>query len=209
MPVRFSDFVFDAQSHELLRDSAPVHVSPKAFRLLEVLIDRRPAVVSKQHLLDEVWEGQIVEEENVKNLIAELREALDDSAEHPVIRTLHRIGYSFCAGTVETSRAEKTGWSLTDGITSYPISSLTLIGRSSECAIRLRSDSVSRVHARITAGGETPTIEDLGSKNGTHVAGRRIAEATRLSNGDIVRIGSVSLTVFRDELPPTRTIPPQ
>ncbi|MGZ8797566.1 MAG: FHA domain-containing protein [Thermoanaerobaculia bacterium] len=209
MPVRFGKFVFDVESHELLRGSAPVRVSPKAFRLLEVLIDRRPAVVTKQQLLDEVWEGQIVEEENVKNLIAELRKVLDDGAGHPVIRTVHRMGYSFCAEAVETSRAEKTGWSLNDGTTSYPISSLTLIGRSSECAIRLRSDSVSRVHARITVDGETPTIEDLGSKNGTQVAGQRIAEATRLSNGDIIRIGSVSLTVFSYDFLATRTIPPQ
>ncbi|HSP15095.1 MAG TPA: winged helix-turn-helix domain-containing protein [Thermoanaerobaculia bacterium] len=71
MPVRFGEFVFDTESRQPLNGGSDLHLSPKAFRLLEVLIARRPAVVSKQPLLDEIWEGQIVEEESVKNLVAE------------------------------------------------------------------------------------------------------------------------------------------
>jgi DNA-binding winged helix-turn-helix (wHTH) protein len=208
MPLRFGEFVLDPESHELLRRGSPLHVSPKAFRLLEVLVSRRPAVVTKQQLLDEVWEGQIVEEENVKNLVAELRRALDSSAEHPLIRTVHRLGYAFTGDAVEIDRVATTGWSLVGRNGTYAISGMTLIGRSAECQIRLQSESVSRVHARVTFDGPQPTIEDLGSKNGTLVDGQRIDGPTRLANGNIIRVGSILLTFVRDELLSTRSIPP-
>lgn len=209
MPLRFGEFVLDMECHELLKRGSPLHVSPKAFRLLEVLVGRRPALVTKQQLLDEVWEGQIVEEENVKTLVAELRRALDHSAERPLIRTVHRLGYAFTGDAVEIVRPAATGWSLFDSSETYAISGTTLIGRSAECQIRLSSESVSRVHARITFDGPQPTIEDLGSKNGTHVAGQRIDGPTPLASGDVIRVGSISLTIASDQFLSTRSIAPQ
>ena len=207
MPLRFGDFVFDAEGFQLLRGGTPIHLSPKAFRLLQVLIDRRPAVVSKQQLLDEVWEGQIVEEENVKNLIAELRKALgQDSSSAPLIRTAHRRGYAFCGVDGAADRHPAALWFLTDGTDVYPIRGSAVIGRSGECEIRVRSASVSRLHARLTAGAAGVTIEDLGSRNGTLVAGERIAKPTTIVSGDQITVGSVSFTLQRDTQQ-TATIP--
>lgn len=189
MIVRFGDFVFDGPAHLLTRSGASVHVSPKAFRLLELLISRRPSVVSKQQILDEVWPGQVLEEENVKNLIAELRRAIGDDA----IRTVHRVGYAFSADTESSLRPECT-WSFSTGKMTYPIAATTRIGRSGECEIQLHDAEVSRVHARVVPG-PPPVIEDLGSRNGTFVQGRRIDCATALCEGDVVQIGRVSLVV--------------
>ena len=71
----------------------------------------------------------------------------------------------------------------------------TLIGRDKQCAIRLATPDVSRRHCRLVvqelAGEELVTAEDLGSRNGTYVNGRRIAGRTRLDAGDTVRVGPV------------------
>ena len=55
------------------------------------------------------------------------------------------------------------------------------------------SPSVSRRHARVLITPDGAEIEDLGSKNGTFVGGRRIERATPLFNGDEIRLGSVRL----------------
>ena len=69
-----------------------------------------------------------------------------------------------------------------------------VLGRDPDAAVFLNHPGVSRRHAliRISAGGAT--IDDLGSKNGTFV-GNQLLEGTRaLTDGDIIRVGSVELT---------------
>src|SRR5205085_7546304 len=68
-----------------------------------------------------------------------------------------------------------------------------IIGRSADAAVRIRSDEVSRRHARIVVSAEGATIEDLGSRNGTLVRGRRIERPFDLQDGDEIQIGSVVL----------------
>jgi transcriptional regulator with PAS, ATPase and Fis domain len=76
-----------------------------------------------------------------------------------------------------------------------------VIGRDSDCDVVLDHDRVSRRHARlrITDAGDACTIEDLGSRNGTHVAAR-LAPATPhvLRTGDTVAIGPFRLVVTRE-----------
>lgn len=206
MPLRFGDLVFDTESRQLLKGDSEVHLSPKAFQLLELLIERRPAVATKQQLLDEIWQGQFVEEENVKNLIAEVRRALGE--ESPVIRTVHRVGYAFSGEVVTVGREPDARWFVTDGNTSYPIRGSAVIGRSTECDIQIRSLSVSRMHARITVTPSGVAIEDLGSKNGTKVGGQRIEAPTPIRERDVITVGSVSLTLHSDAAL-TTTLPPQ
>jgi DNA-binding winged helix-turn-helix (wHTH) protein len=207
MPLRFGDFILDAQCCQLLRDGAQIHLSPKAFRLLEVLIDHSPAVVTKQQLLDEVWEGQIVEEENIKNLIAELRKALrDDRSGAPLIRTAHRRGYAFCGEVRAADRQPSPMWFLDSGDDVYPIRGSAVIGRNPDCEIRMRSGSVSRLHARLTISPSGVMIEDLGSRNGTVVAGQRIDQPTAVVSGDVIKIGTVAFTLRHDSQQ-TSTIP--
>ena len=63
------------------------------------------------------------------------------------------------------------------------------IGRSAQNAIRLSDRSVSRVHARIIRTKRGVYVRDENSSLGTYVNGQRIAGPTRLSHGDIIRIG--------------------
>ena len=70
-----------------------------------------------------------------------------------------------------------------------------LIGRGADAAIWIDDESVSRRHARISIGPSGATIEDLGSKNGTYIGGRKLRRASPLSNRHIVRIGPATLTL--------------
>ena len=80
------------------------------------------------------------------------------------------------------------------------------IGREPDNHVVIAQASASRHHARIVVSNGEATLEDLGSKNGTFVAHKRIT-STRLSDGDELRLGSVTLT-FRIEPPqgPTDTV---
>ena len=72
----------------------------------------------------------------------------------------------------------------------------TLIGRSPECEIFLDDVTVSRRHAELERTGETFTIRDLGSLNGTYVNRHRI-ESTELADDDEVQIGKYRLTFLK------------
>jgi transcriptional regulator with PAS, ATPase and Fis domain len=81
-----------------------------------------------------------------------------------------------------------------------PRKSELTIGRESRCDIVIEDDSVSRTHAEIRNG----TVRDLGSRNGTRIAGKRLeaGDAVALEVGSVVEIGSALIVVQRTR--PTR-----
>ena len=84
----------------------------------------------------------------------------------------------------------------------WPLSRTTplIIGRHEECQVTLPDRQVSRNHARIFWDGSAYAIEDLGSKNGTHVNGVDIADAPHsLSDGDEVQIALRFKMAFVDD----------
>ena len=70
-----------------------------------------------------------------------------------------------------------------------------LIGRDRDAVVWIDDESVSRRHARISIGDGGASIEDLGSKNGTSVGGKKIRETAQLADRDVVRIGPATLTL--------------
>jgi pSer/pThr/pTyr-binding forkhead associated (FHA) protein len=74
-----------------------------------------------------------------------------------------------------------------------------LIGRRSDCAVAIEAPSVSRVHARLDVTREKLRIEDLRSKNGTFVSGRRIEGAADILARGEVKIGEVLVEIARLE----------
>ena len=81
----------EAQTRSVLVDGQPAKLSGRAFDLLEALMVRRDRVVSKQELLDVVWPGLIVEENNLQVHVMNLRKALGADA----IVTVSGRGYQF------------------------------------------------------------------------------------------------------------------
>jgi pSer/pThr/pTyr-binding forkhead associated (FHA) protein len=83
-----------------------------------------------------------------------------------------------------------------------------VLGRDPDVEVCLDSPGVSRRHARITIAGDSATIEDLGSKNGTSVGDQRLDGSRSLGDGDTIRIGSVALTFTVVRAPSsTETVP--
>jgi hypothetical protein len=78
----------------------------------------------------------------------------------------------------------------------FPSGERTLIGRSPECDVFLDDVTVSRRHAELVRDGETFTISDLGSLNGTFVNRKRI-ESAELEDDDELQIGKCRLTFLR------------
>lgn len=71
-----------------------------------------------------------------------------------------------------------------------------LIGRDPGCDLMIMDRQVSRYHARLTPGKEGVMLEDLGSKNGTYVNGKRIEEPIFLQDGDMLQVALVQSFVF-------------
>lgn len=74
------------------------------------------------------------------------------------------------------------------------------VGRQGGCQIRVPVDTVSRQHAEFKLEGNQFTVRDLGSRNGTLVNGKRLAQAV-LSAGDVITIGPAVFVVRVDGHP--------
>jgi len=211
MPVRFGDFSLDRDRRQLTRSGEPVPLGRKAFDFLDLLVAERPRALSKEQIRDRVWPKTVVSESTLNGVVGELRAALGDSAHAPrYIRTVHGFGYAFAAEATESTAAAPAAASAPpSGLLTarllweerlIPLSpGENVLGRDENVSVRIDAPSVSRCHAliRITAG-EPPTIEDLGSKNGTWVAGCRIdRQQVPLKDGDVLRLGRIEL-IFLD-----------
>ena len=82
---------------------------------------------------------------------------------------------------------------------------LTTLGRDISNDIVLNDRETSRHHLRLTRSGDTMTIEDLGSTNGTFVNGKRVSGITPLQNGDMIGLGetvTLALEAYSSPTPP-------
>lgn len=88
----------DIADARLWRDGEAIPLQPKAFAMLAYLVARRGVLVSKDELLDAVWDGRYVGEAVLKSTAQLVRRALDDDPKAPVyLETVHRLGYRFIA----------------------------------------------------------------------------------------------------------------
>jgi DNA-binding winged helix-turn-helix (wHTH) protein len=188
MRVRFGAFLFDSTQRELTRGGASVPLSPKAFALLEALIEAAPAAVSKEALYERLWPRTFVEAGNLHNLASDIRTAFGDPS---VLRTVHRFGYAFEPAAVPD---EIVRYSIVVGKEEIPLHGGTnVIGRDAGDAVVLNAPEVSRHHARLVVNGPEVTLEDLGSKNGTFVGTTRVTTPVALREGDEIVIGKTRL----------------
>ena len=142
----FGDFVLDLDTHELVRAGAPVSLSPKAFELLDILVENHPKALSKTELQDRLWPGTFVVEKNLTNLVSEIREALGDDPVHPrFIRTVHRFGYAFREARRSEARRRRRH--------NLPVPLTNFIGRDQEFAELSRLVASTRLLTLTGAGG--------------------------------------------------------
>jgi DNA-binding winged helix-turn-helix (wHTH) protein len=195
MHVGFGECVFDSEARELIRRGRAVPLSPKAFQLLSLLLERRPQAVSRAELHDLIWPGVFVSYTSLPRVVTEVRHALADRSRRPrFVHTVHGFGYAFMGQDVQevpkfvlgapsrcSLRWGKRKIRLAEGD--------TLIGRGPDCGVQIDSDLVSRHHARIRIAGGKATLEDCQSKNGSYVRGKRVEGSVSLEDGDNIKIG--------------------
>ena len=171
MRVRFAEWTFDAATRELRRGEDVLHVPPKAFDLLHVLIAGRPRVFTKSELMRPIWPDTFVSEATLAALVGDLREIFGGGARaSTILRTAHGVGYAFCAEAVKDGQpaASSLCFRLVCGRREIDLPEGDhVIGRATGCLVWLDAPGVSRRHARLSVRGDRVVVEDLGSANGT------------------------------------------
>ena len=192
--VCFAAYQLDSDQRLLTRGGDVLHVTPKAFELLALLVTEAPRVLTKKELHERLWPDTFVSEATLVSLVKELRRTLGDrDARAPIIRTAHGVGYALAAKVVRPP-ARGTGvsrWIVAGGRRIPLQAGENLVGRDPASAICLDVAGVSRRHARIVVSDTDALVEDLGSKNGTAIGDDPLNGPRRLHDGDQLHVGPV------------------
>ncbi|WP_228375164.1 alpha/beta fold hydrolase [Demequina iriomotensis] len=119
---RFEDFELDPARFQLTRAGEPVRVEPRAFDLLRLLTSHHDRVVTKQEILEQVWETEFVSDAALTTALRTARRAVGDTgADQRVIRTAHGRGYRLVAPVEVVHRAaDDAGVALAARVASPP-----------------------------------------------------------------------------------------
>ncbi len=107
MAFQFEDFLLDPERRELRRANSLVALEPQVFDLLTHLIRNRDRVVTRDNLLDAIWNGRVVSDSTLASRINAARRAINDTGEEQrLIRTVARKGVRFVGDVVETRKPD-------------------------------------------------------------------------------------------------------
>lgn len=142
MIYRFAEFDLDRSRVELRRNGVPVATEPQVFALLLLLVENSQRMVSREELIEKVWDGRIVSESALDSRVKSARRALGDSGRtQHFIRTIHGRGFRFVAelrelaGGVEApDAAPKPPLAGGAGRPSIAVLPFRLIGSDATCA---------------------------------------------------------------------------
>lgn len=106
MQFRFGDCSLDVARRELRRAGEVVTVEPQVFDLIELLIRRRDRVLSRDDLIEQIWNGRIVSESTLATRINAARKAIgDDGTRQALIKTFSRKGVRFVGEVAQPTEA--------------------------------------------------------------------------------------------------------
>jgi len=108
MIYQFGPFELDLSTVELRAGGEASKLEPQVFALLALLIENRDRVVSKDEIIEKVWEGRVVSDAALSSRIKSARQALgDDGQAQRFIKTIHRVGFRF-VGEIRAYRAAQS-----------------------------------------------------------------------------------------------------
>jgi DNA-binding winged helix-turn-helix (wHTH) protein len=126
----FEEYAFDTDRRELHRGADVVSVAPQVFDMLDYLIRNRERVVSKDDLINAIWNGRIVSDAALTTRLNVARGAIGDTGEEQrLIKTLPRKGFRFVGPVREVQGLGCTA--VTDNRVEPPKPALTLPGKPS------------------------------------------------------------------------------
>jgi DNA-binding winged helix-turn-helix (wHTH) protein len=206
--LRFGDFELDLAAYALRSGDIAVSLERQPMELLRLLVEARGALVERAQIQAALWNtGVFVDHEAAINTaIRKLRRALGDAPEHPrFIQTVVGKGYRFVAPVHEESPTPaRVGYESQRRFPKYSIrrgaeefalvDGSNLIGRDPDAQVYIDHPSVSRRHALVSIGQSGAVIEDLGSRNGTFVNGRRVEGQAELHQRAVIGAGPIVMT---------------
>jgi TolB-like protein len=110
--IRFGSFEAELTSGQLRKGGVRIKLRHQSFQILSTLLEHPGQVITREDLRRRLWGDDVFVdvENNLNTAIAQLREALNDSADHPrYIETLPRYGYRFIAAVSETAARQQPG----------------------------------------------------------------------------------------------------
>jgi TolB-like protein len=98
MIYRFGPYELDLATVELRGNGQARNLEPQVFALLALLVENHDRLVSKEEIIEKVWDGRVVSDAAVASRVKSVRQALgDDGTSQRFIRTIHRQGFRFIA----------------------------------------------------------------------------------------------------------------
>lgn len=135
-PFNFGAYSLDRANELLWKGSEKIALRPKTFAVLKYLAERPGRLVTKQELLNALWENLNISDEALKHCVKEIRTALGDRAQSPqYIETVFRRGYRFIGAQNSRPRADNAAQPPDDESSApQPGFNGNLVGRKSELA---------------------------------------------------------------------------
>jgi DNA-binding winged helix-turn-helix (wHTH) protein len=194
MRVRFGDFILDEGRRLLQRGGEKVHVSPRAWQLLALLLARRPEAIPRQELAEALWPGAGSGGVGLAPIVSELRQVLGNgSGGESWVRTAHAFGYAFEGEAHELPSVQRHV--LVRGLQRVDLAEgRNLLGRERKATVRLGHPSVAHEHARIVLADDRAQLEDLTGAGSTFRGTEPVRGRVVLEDGDVIRVGAVVLT---------------
>ncbi len=226
--VRFAEFELDLAAYALRRGGNRVRLEKMPMEVLILLVRASGALVERGEIQAALWGSEIFVEHDaaINTAVRKIRRALGDDAEEPrFIETVVGKGYRFVASVESlgaqahqnatasvrpTERRTFPSYLVTRGLDEFVLKTgVTVLGRDPSAGVYVEHPSVSRHHARISIAAGEAILEDLKSRNGTFLDGRRLDAPTKIRHGAVIGLGPITLTFHVLSAPPsTRPITP-
>jgi TolB-like protein len=191
MIYAFGRYELDLATVELRADGRLVELEPQVFALLALPVENRERVVSKDEIIERVWDGRVVSDAAVASRVKTARRALgDDGKSQQFIRTIHGNGYRFVA----KARALPTASAATEASRAEPglvemVQRLDRISRPSLAVLPFRYIAGEERYAALASALPDELITDLSRLRWLLVTARGSSFRLRVPEADYSEIG--------------------
>ena len=166
----FGPFRFEPGTRRLLKENTPIALAPKAFDLLQLLIENRDRAMTKSEILAALWPGMHVEDGSLAFQVSVLRKALGPEA-NTFIETVPRHGYRFNARVMVHPVLETQACSRDEVSHQHPGAGIgSVMPSSSPAGLRMR---LSRLFLALVVVGAIPVVLYILPRTGTTAAPAR------------------------------------
>jgi DNA-binding winged helix-turn-helix (wHTH) protein len=207
---RFGGFELDVAAYLLRRGRQRVRLERIPMEVLILLVSSGGALVDRASIRSALWGSDVFLDHDsaINTAIRKIRQVLGDDPDEPrFIETVVGKGYRFIAPIDRLARGRAPHFRLARGTQEFALNSGdNVLGRDPGARVYVEHPSVSRQHARISIDGDRAVLEDLKSRNGTFLEGKRLAAPTEIHNGAVIALGPITLTFLSLSAASTRSM---